>query len=137
MSLMTRGWNNLFIKSTLIVAMMILLVVGIITVLETRDKREMVVQALSARAVDVTNLLSLQMAGSIQFGNEVAVADIAGNVIEAARPDAMGVVVMNAKGVILYETADSGIANDAEMAMAQRALETGERIISEDRLTVA
>mmetsp|Transcript_11299 Transcript_11299/g.18167 ORF Transcript_11299/g.18167 Transcript_11299/m.18167 type:complete len:100 (+) Transcript_11299:248-547(+) len=92
MSLMTRGWNNLFIKSTLIVAMMILLVVGIITVLETRDKREMVVQALSARAVDVTNLLSLQMAGSIQFGNEVAVADIAGNVIEAARPDAMGVV---------------------------------------------
>lgn len=129
--------NSLLVKSTLIAALMTLVVVATTTILETRDKRAMVSEALSARAIDVTNLLALQMGGAIKFGNQVAVAEIAGTVIEAARPDALGAVIINTNGVVLYETADSGISTETTMAYAQQALDTGERVISEDGLTVA
>ncbi len=137
MSAVGNRFNSLLVKTIAITALMTVVVVATITVLETQGKRKMVAEALSARAVDVTTLLALQMGGAIKFGNQVAVAEIAGSVIDAAKPDALGVLVMNSAGVILYETADSGVSTDAAMALAQQALETGERAISDNGLTVA
>jgi methyl-accepting chemotaxis protein len=97
-------FRSLFFKCTLMVAVCVLLVVAVIeyrNVNVVRDKTETV---LSQRAQEITELLSMQMGGSIKFANTEAISETVGKVIETAGEDALGGIVFDRNGTILFET---------------------------------
>ncbi|WP_299370731.1 methyl-accepting chemotaxis protein [uncultured Tateyamaria sp.] len=128
--------NSLLVKSVLIAALMTLAVVAAKTVYDRSEKWQLISEALSARAVDVTDLLAMQMGGSIKFGNEVAVQQITTNVMASAQPDALGALVVSATGVVLYQTDGQNFQSEANLALISQALESGTRVMSPDMLTV-
>lgn len=129
--------NSVLVKTVLIAALMTLAVVVTKTLLDSQGKRELMLLAKADRIVNVTDLLALQSGGAIKFGNEAAVAATMTGVLDTAQPDMTGALVVTAGGVVVYATDGANIETPENMVLVQRALDTGEMVSSEDRMTVA
>ncbi|MEO0938592.1 MAG: methyl-accepting chemotaxis protein [Pseudomonadota bacterium] len=92
---------------------------------------------IGVRAEEVTRLIAMQSGGSIKFGNEVALAEIVGSSIEAAAPDALAGLVLNAAGDLMHIAAPEGFDATLAKTVGREALETGARAASADGLVVA
>ena len=134
---MLGGLNSLLVKSTLIAAVMTLVVIAAMTVLESINKRALVQNALSSKAADVSELLSLQLGEAIKLENTLGVSEIALGVDRAVQPDMRGMVVINTTSNILYETDGIHLATPEVIALGQRAIESGAPVISRNGLVVA
>ena len=134
---MVAKLDSLLVKTTLIAGLAAAVVVASIMVLSANNARDQLRTSLSARAVDVTDLLALQMGGSIKFGNENAITAIADGTIATAGEDVRGVFVLNEAGVALYATDGLDMLLDTVRALNAAVLETGERAVSDDGLVVA
>lgn len=132
----TNPMNNLFVKCTCMVVVCVLSVVASIAVMEHRSKVALTSAALSDRANEVTGLLAMQVGGAIKFGNADAISLAIGDVMEEAKPDAVGALVMSSNGSVLYS---EGSDFDAEAAavLASRAIESSSPAVSEDGNTAA
>ncbi|MEO0745725.1 MAG: hypothetical protein AAFY49_10275, partial [Pseudomonadota bacterium] len=64
---MVAKLNSLLVKTTLIAGLAALLVVAAIMAIDRVNGVKQMREAVSLRAIDVTDLLSLQMGGSIKF----------------------------------------------------------------------
>ncbi|WP_299154807.1 methyl-accepting chemotaxis protein [uncultured Tateyamaria sp.] len=130
-------FNTLLVKSALLTGFVTIAVLSTQTTLDLRNKRLMAGDQISARAVDVTRLLADQMAGSIKFGNEVAVADISIGVVETAQPDAKGAFVTNADLGVLFASEGLEESRSIFLELAEQSIASGELVTSEDGLYVA
>ncbi|WP_299691161.1 methyl-accepting chemotaxis protein [uncultured Tateyamaria sp.] len=133
---MANKLNSLLVKTTLIAGLAAIAVVAAVVTINNAHSRNLVRDALSARAVDVTDLLALQMGGSIKFGNERAITDITGGTIDTAGEDVRGAYVISETGTVLYTTEGLEEVGDSVLALAARVFETGARAMSEDGLIV-
>ncbi|MFL4470600.1 methyl-accepting chemotaxis protein [Tateyamaria armeniaca] len=129
--------NSVLVKSALIAGLMTLAVVVTKMVMNSEAKRDLMVSAKTERASDVTDLLAMQSGGAIKFGNDVAVTATMSGVVESARPDMTGGLVVNLAGIVLYETEGANMQDAEALAMVQAAMDTGEQVRSDDGLTVA
>ncbi|WP_299146287.1 methyl-accepting chemotaxis protein [uncultured Tateyamaria sp.] len=129
-------FNSLLVQSVLIAGLMTLSVVAAKTLFDRQEKRTLIAEALSSRAVDVTELLAIQMGASIKFGNEVAVQQITQSIMESAQPDMEGTLVASANGTVLYETADVQMQTDLVQGLIEQAIATSQRAVSADMLTI-
>ena len=132
-------FQSLFFKCTLMVAVCVLLVVTVIeyrNASETRAKTETV---LSKRAQEVTKLLSMQMGGSIKFANVDAISEIVSNVVDTAGQDALGALVFDSDGAILFET-EPPLVSDVRaegVALATQSLNVEGNTLSASGMTSA
>ncbi|WP_222869705.1 hypothetical protein ROLI_014810 [Roseobacter fucihabitans] len=129
--------NSLFVKCTFMILICIVSVVSAVAYSAQQTKIKMTSDALSARAVEVTGLLAMQLGGAIKFGNADAISGLVGGVVKAAEPDTSGALVMNVNGDILYGEEREVIDMDAAQALAKRALESGEAVVSENGFSSA
>lgn len=126
------AFNSLFVKCTVMVVICIVSVVAVIAVMNDTMKQQMASDGLSNRATEVTGLLAMQMGGSIKFGNTNAVQQIVEGVVQAAKPDATGALVMSATGTILYSEGNELFDAEAAAALAQTALEQNQAVLADD-----
>ena len=129
--------NSIFIKCAFMATLAILLVVGVMDRVSSKNTESQAIEALAKRASDVNGLLATQLGGSIKFGNQQAVKEILDNVIAAAAPDVLGGHVISSKSVELYHAEGFELNDEVIGTLAQQVLETGEEVISEDGLIIA
>ncbi|MEL6463506.1 MAG: methyl-accepting chemotaxis protein [Pseudomonadota bacterium] len=129
-------YNTLMAKAMMMTA---LLAVSVLTIMVTFDysaQRKLLQSELASRAQDVTTLLAMQMAGPGELGRDAVVAQTMRGVIEAAEPEMLGALVLDADGQTVFASPliDSVAPNAAAMAM--RAMEIGTVVTSKDGLNV-
>ncbi len=129
--------NSLLVKSTLFAGLMTLVVVALLVFMDIRAKKATVINAFSSRAVDVTELLAVQLGGSVKFGNEAAIETLMVGLMSTASRDVSGALVLNTTDVVLFDNHDAPAETDAAVTLAQAAIASGQRELSADRLTVA
>jgi methyl-accepting chemotaxis protein len=129
--------NSLFVKCTITVVACVVAVVTSIAIIEHRSKVELTGVALSNRATEVTGLVAMQMSGAIRFGNVDAMEALLSDVMEGARPDAVGAVVLGGTGEVLYSTDATNALSDEVSAIGAKALQDGAPAASSDGLIVA
>ncbi|MEL6887242.1 MAG: methyl-accepting chemotaxis protein [Pseudomonadota bacterium] len=134
---MAAKLNSLLVKTTLIAGLAALLVVAAIMAIDRVNGVKQMREAVSLRGIDVTDLLALQMGGSIKFGNERAITEIVNGTVGTAGADLLGAYVVSASGTVLYSSNETAEMGSTLEALTERAFETGQRALSEDGLTVA
>jgi methyl-accepting chemotaxis protein len=130
-------FNNTLFKTVLVAALAMLCVVATKSMLSGQGSRGLVLSAQSDRVSGIAELLALQSGGAIKIGNQLAVSKSIEGVLDAAQPDMLGALVVNSAGVILHETKGENLQTPENLALVQRAIDTGVQATSEDRLTVA
>ena len=128
--------NSLLVKTTLIAGLTAIVVVAAVEFIKNAHSRDIVRTALSARAVDVTDLLAMQMGGSIKFGNERAIADITSGTVATAGEDVTGAYVISETGAVLFASEGLSTTDESVGALVDQAFQTGERALSDDGLIV-
>lgn len=130
---------SLFFKCTFMVAICVLAVVSVIEFRSQSHVAAKTREVISHRALEVTELLALQMGGSIKFENTQALEIIATAVVETAGVDVIGTVVFDAESAALYAT--EGEAMQANLAgaraLAQAAISTKKSEMSPNGMMVA
>lgn len=129
--------NSLFVKCVVMVVVCVMAVVASVAMINNTTTEELTSKALNERAAEVTGLLAMQMGGAIKFGNTNAVEQIVDGVIASAEPDATGALVISASGAVLYNNGNEAFDAELAAALAERALEQGEAVMSEDGLSSA
>ena len=129
--------NSIFVKCAGVAAIAILLVVGFMDYMVRNNAIDLTAAGLSQRAKDVNGLLAIQLGGSIKFGNSVAVQEILDSVVETARPDAIGGLVVNSNNIVLYQSEGAEFDTDVMNALIEQVLETGVAATTADGLIVA
>ncbi|MEL7092659.1 MAG: HAMP domain-containing methyl-accepting chemotaxis protein [Pseudomonadota bacterium] len=132
-----RIWNSLQYRVAAIAGLASIVVVTVILLLGQANNREMVRDALSKRAVDVTDLLALQMGGAIKFGNTRAVGEIADGTLQTAGEDALGAAVVAENGTVMFRSTGLTVDDSVIVALSQQVLSTGTRQVSDGGLLVA
>ena len=135
--LRNNPFNSLFVKCTLMMMVCVVSVVAAITVNEAHNKKTLTAEALSARAVEVTGLLSKQLGGAVKFGNEPAIADAVTEVIDNARPDSTGAYLLAANGNVLYTSLEPTEDPQPIADLAAEAMQNGAVATSENGLVAA
>ncbi|MEM6759373.1 MAG: methyl-accepting chemotaxis protein [Pseudomonadota bacterium] len=131
-----RFWASLQFKVAAIAGLASIVVATTILMLGQSNNRELVGNALSARAVDVTDLLALQMGGAIKFGNDRAIAEITDGTLQTAGQDVLGAVVVAANGKIIFTSSDLEISESAVAALSQQVTSSGARAVTDGGLVV-
>lgn len=132
-------FNSLFFQTTSVVMICIFLVVSVIEYKNRSVMLETTEHTMSVRAQEVTELLAMQMGGSIKFTNVDALSHIVSGVLENSGDDALGGMVFDPGERVIYQTDDmvpDGVR--ARMSdLAREALATGEPTLSGDGVIAA
>lgn len=129
--------NSLMAKAVLMTALVTLSVLAAMVSFDYSAQRKLLHSELASRAQNVTELLAMQMGGSIKFANEVAVKEIAESVIAAAEPEVQGALIVDSTGLQMYSSPEmDAVAPDAA-SLATIAINTGQVSASGDGLVVA
>ena len=129
--------NSLLIKCAASTGLVVLIVVSVVSIRAVEVKNKLLLEALQSRALEVTQLLSQQMGGSIKFGNQVAVEEIVTGVVENAQDDIRGVLVVNTSMVPLFQTDSEIFDSEAALALAQQIVDGADIARSPDGKSVA
>ncbi|WP_299553301.1 methyl-accepting chemotaxis protein [uncultured Tateyamaria sp.] len=129
--------NTLMAKAVFMTALVTLSVLAAMVSFDYSAQRKLLHSELSSRAQNVTELLAMQMGGSIKFGNDFAVAQITESVIAAAEPEVQGALVVDSAGALMFGSPGMEVLAPDAMQLAISAIETGEVSISADGLVVA
>ena len=129
--------NSLLAKCTFICGIVVLAVVLVVEYRAGQTRTAMVSDAISARAIDTTQLIALQVGGSIKFGNQMAVQELVAGFLENARPDAEAVLVVNYDMASVFQSEGELLRLSDATELAKRSLDTGETVRSDDGLTIA
>ena len=130
-------FNTLLTKAVVMTVALTVSVLATMVAFDYSAQRAMLHDELSSRAQDVTSLLAMQMGGSIKFQNDVAVAEITRGVIDAARPQAVGALVVSGPDEVLFETEGFSALTDKATSLANQAFAAGQAVQSDDGLMVA
>jgi methyl-accepting chemotaxis protein len=131
--------KSLFFQSTAVLVLCVTLVVSMIEYKNHTVMQEKTERTTAIRAQEVTELLAMQMGGSIKFTNVDALTQIVSGVLENSGQDALGGIVLDANETVLYQTVD-GLpdALSAQMAdLGRQSLQTGQDVFSADGMIAA
>ncbi|MEM6305256.1 MAG: methyl-accepting chemotaxis protein [Pseudomonadota bacterium] len=117
--------QSLFFKCTLIIAACTIAVVATIETKNYISTRAAVVEQVAERADEVSRLLSLQLGGAVRFANADAVGMIVEDVIETAGQDALGALVVDRTGSVVYSSPSVAFDQAEAEQLAQAALQEG------------
>ena len=129
--------NSLLAKCTVFCGVVVLAVVLVIEYRAAQTKTAMVSEAITARAIDTTKMIALQVGGSIKFGNQLAVQELVAGFLDNAKPDAEAVLILNSDMNPVFQTEGELLQLDAATEIAKRALESGGAVQSDDGLMIA
>ncbi|MDQ7069791.1 MAG: methyl-accepting chemotaxis protein [Rhodobacterales bacterium] len=134
--------QSILFTSTLIVAACILLVLATSEFIASKRVEQVIFEGVQNRARETTGLISVQMGASVNFNNRNEISALMEAVIAESGGDVVGGLVVNRKGVRLYESpadAGSGATIDIEMALglAEIVFESGENAASPDGMLQA
>ena len=129
--------HSLFFKCTAMVAVCVMLVVATIEASNCRQISKKMSDDLKVRANEVSGLMSMQLGGSIKFGNVNALDEIVSGVIEAAGEDAIGALVFDLQGKALFHTPSvspdlrsvQSMISVARESLAPVAIEDGKAVV--------
>lgn len=127
--------NSLLAKCAFTAAIVVFLVVTVVEHRAYQKQFQIVHSATQSRAKEVTLLLAQQMGGSVKFGNDAAVTEIANGVLKFAGEDVLAATVLSASGETMYQTGDFG-AYDVS-SLAATALEEARSVVGNNGLLVA
>ncbi|MEX0371062.1 MAG: hypothetical protein AB3N09_10545, partial [Tateyamaria sp.] len=130
-------FNTLMAKAVAVTVGLTLSVLVAMVAFDYSAQRALLHDELASRAQDVTGLLAKQMGGSIKFRNDVAVAEITRGVIDAARPEALGALVVAGNSDVLFESEGFNARLQEALALSQSAFTKGTTVRSGDGLMVA
>lgn len=131
--------KSLFFQSTFIVTLCVALVVSVIEYKNHTVMLEKTETTTTVRAQEVTELLAMQMGGSIKFTNIDALSEIVSGVLENSGEAALGGVVLDAGGKVVFQTGE-GVPETVAAQMTglgQEALQTGAAVLSADGMIAA
>ncbi|MBY5932011.1 HAMP domain-containing protein [Tateyamaria omphalii] len=135
-SLLSR-FNTLMVKALLTTAFLTISVLAAMVAFDYSAQRNLLHDEMASRADNETALLAMQLGGSIKFGNELAVEEIANRVLSASAPEARGIVVTDDDGTVMFASTDAaGIASNSG-DYAREAIEAAAVITSPDGMVVA
>lgn len=131
--------HSLFFKCTFMVAICVIVVVAAIEFRNNIYVRAKTQQNIAERAEEVTNLLAVQMGGSVKFGNTDAVAGIVSGVVTEARREAVGAVVIDREGKIVFqgETPEFEPLRETAEELARQSLSSGEVVTANNGKLIA
>lgn len=98
--------HSLFFKCTAMVAVCVVTVVMAIEIGNYRQASQKMANDLQVRAAEVTNLLSMQLGGSVKFGNLDALDAIVTSVVDSAGQDAIGAQILDVDAQTLFATSE-------------------------------
>lgn len=137
---MLRSLNSLYLKIISIFVVAIFAVFGAISYLMMSQIQREARLSVASEAKAVGQLVSLQIGGSVKFGNTAAVAEILESVKRAAGDEWVDGLVIGSNGTILFPEQSGEAATDRTEALselAQSAFEAQEAIVANDGLTIA
>ncbi len=115
-------------------------VIAVATVIVFRNQVQMTRATdltLADRAHEVTELLAMQMGGSVKFGNAEAINQIVSDVLSETAPDSVGAIVFSVDETALYEAGDTATQNADLMSLASQSMANGDHVVSADGMAVA
>ncbi|WP_193743599.1 methyl-accepting chemotaxis protein [Tateyamaria sp. ANG-S1] len=130
-------FNTLMFKAVAMTAVLTVAVLAAMVTFDHSAQRNLLHNEMAARAENVTELLAMQLGGSIRFGNDVAIREITKSALSAAEPEARGIFVTDLDGATLYATS---MGTDAALdpgPFAREAIEGGVSVRSADGMIVA
>lgn len=131
-----RKMNNLFVKIIGIFAFSLVVAIAVLEVVAVRDTFDNALKNLEKEANTITEMVAMQIGGSVKFGNSVAVEEI---VASAATPSGdiwAGAVVANSAGRLLHPVGeDIALPSEEVMAQIQTVLESGQATSFDNGLT--
>ncbi|WP_259952718.1 methyl-accepting chemotaxis protein [Sulfitobacter mediterraneus] len=131
--------HSLFFKCTFMVAICVIVVVAVIEFRNNVYVRAKTQQNIAERAEEVTNLLAVQMGGSVKFGNTDAVEGIVSGVVTEARREAVGAVVIDREGKIVFqgETPEFEPLRETAEELARQSLSSGAVVTADNGKLIA
>jgi len=135
--MMLRSLNSLYLKIISIFVVAIFAVFGAISYLMMSQIQREAQLAVASEAKAVGQLVSLQIGGSVKFGNTAAVAEIMESVKRAAGVEWVNGVVIGSNGTVLYSPEAEGVNVEALVDLAQSAFDAEEEAVANDGLTIA
>ncbi len=129
--------NSLMAKAVLMTALVTLSVLAAMVSFDYSAQRKLLHSELTSRAQNVTELLAMQMGGSIKFANEAAVKEITKSVIAAAEPEVQGALVVDSAGLQMFGSPEMDVLAPDAASLAASAIKTGQVSASENGLVVA
>ncbi|APX11931.1 methyl-accepting chemotaxis protein [Tateyamaria omphalii] len=129
--------NTLMVKALATTAFLTISVLAAMVTFDYTAQRNLLHNEMTSRAENVTELLAMQLGGSIKFANEIAIRDIATSVLSAAEPEARSVFVTGPEGDSMYATSVGVDATLDPRIYARQAIETAGAVRSDDGMVVA
>lgn len=121
-----RLMNSLFLKIVGIFAVATLLTFSVLEIQSFREIRNDAIKQVRSEARSVTELVSMQIGGSVKFGNQAALAEILGRLGGTTGSEWVGALVINAEGQVLYPSSESSSAPTEDFkSIAQTVLQSG------------
>lgn len=134
----TQSRLNSVLFRSILVAGLLTLTVSITKVwLDRLEKESLLGREMAKRALDVTDLLVLEMATAIKFRNVPSVTWTANGVVQSAQPDLLGVLVLSDSDTVIFQTPGVDIFTSEAQALVARAMQTDETVFSDDKMLVA
>ncbi len=131
--------QSLFFKCMLMVAVCVIAVVAVIEYQSLNAAEKAAVKAINQRGMEVTELLAMQMGGSIKFANVDAISQVVDDVVVAAGGDARAGLVFDSAGTLLFQTSAALPAETLDIVrdLAQQSLTSGQPSVSADGMIIA
>ncbi|MEM6310916.1 MAG: methyl-accepting chemotaxis protein [Pseudomonadota bacterium] len=126
-----RLMNSLFLKIVGIFAVATLLTFSVLEFQSFREIRNDTIKNVGSEARSVTELVSMQIGGSVKFGNRAALSEILSRLGGATGTEWVGALVVNDAGEVLYPPADGlyqpgeDVRNLADSVMSSGVAEAG------------
>ena len=121
-----RLMNSLFLKIVGIFAVATLLTFSVLEIQSFREIRNDAIKQVRSEARSVTELVSMQIGGSVKFGNQAALAEILGRLGGTTGHEWVGALVIDAGGQVLYPSSESSSAPTEDFqSIAQTVLQSG------------
>ncbi|MEP4199021.1 MAG: methyl-accepting chemotaxis protein [Aliishimia sp.] len=133
-----RNVNSLFFKTLAIVFGCVMVTISSLEVMSYSNIRPSSEHAVANKAASVTNLISMQIGGSVKFGNVAAIEEIVKSAATSIDEAWLGALITNASGKKLMMSASLGeVAPEEWSELVQTVLETGVPVFNENGLLVA
>lgn len=133
-----RKINSLFFKTLAILWVSVVVTVATLQYMAWTDIGPSAERSVLSKGTAVTQLIAMQIGGSVKFGNTQAIQEIVDSAGDSAKESWGGAVVTNAKGVpIVVSDNLNGGAPDSWTELVGQVIATEQSAVSETGLIVA
>ena len=129
--------NSIFYKVAGIIAVTVGLVIGTISYVSTTLTSGMTQQFVAEQAFSSSKLLGELIGGALKFGKGDQISETFDLAARDSNGQLVGAAAVRPDGTMIASYGDIRGAGDTLMDLARKTLETQEKVVSEDRLSIA